>query len=178
MAVFFNQSRCVSILPSGLQKTGGLFFVPLSFSPETTSKMSRIFSIALFTLLGPGMLSAQTPSPTALDSLYLKNAAYARLTSFWDIYPAQKADVVMLGNSITQGVAWNELLQRPMILNRGISGDYLVGFLHRMKYITRLPAIPFGARCLSRFWSNTAVRVPEHCAKYHSDCFRPNSSLM
>jgi len=84
----------------------------------------------------------------------------------------------MLGNSITQGVAWNELLQRPMILNRGISGDNLVGFLHRMKYITRLPAIPFGARCLSRFWSNTAVRVPEHCAKYHSDCFRPNSSLM
>jgi hypothetical protein len=29
----------------------------------------------------------------------------------------------MLGNSLTAGVDWNELLDRPDIANRGIGGD-------------------------------------------------------
>ena len=41
-------------------------------------------------------------------------------------------DVVFLGNSITAGVDWNELLQMNEARNRGISGDITFGILERL----------------------------------------------
>jgi lysophospholipase L1-like esterase len=41
-------------------------------------------------------------------------------------------DVVFLGNSITAGVDWNELLQMSEARNRGISGDITYGVLERL----------------------------------------------
>lgn len=45
------------------------------------------------------------------------------------------ADVVFLGNSITFGGAWNELLGRERIINRGIGSDNTVGMLHRLHQV-------------------------------------------
>ncbi len=44
----------------------------------------------------------------------------------------KKANIVMLGNSITDEANWNELLGRTDIANRGIGGDITEGFLNRL----------------------------------------------
>jgi len=50
----------------------------------------------------------------------------------------------MLGNSLTHGAAWNELLGRPDVVERGIPGDGLDGIAARMNYVYKLnPKIVF-----------------------------------
>ncbi len=78
-----------------------------------------------------GALFAQSVS----DTLYLRNRNYTIQTDLYSIYKTEKADVVMLGNSITFGVNWNELMGRTNIVNRGIGGDLTQGFLHRLEYV-------------------------------------------
>jgi lysophospholipase L1-like esterase len=52
--------------------------------------------------------------------------------------------IVMLGDSITAGVAWNELLGMSCIANRGIGGDTTSGFIKRLENIYELePEICF-----------------------------------
>jgi lysophospholipase L1-like esterase len=84
----------------------------------------------------PVPIVAQTTA--SLDSLYLKSAHYRHLTGLWAHYKPAKTDVVMLGNSITAGAEWSELLGRPHVINRGIGGDNLVGFRHRMQFVLPL----------------------------------------
>lgn len=57
----------------------------------------------------------------------------ARLSIFRSI-PNTNQKVVMLGNSITNNCWWNELLKRDAteIINRGISGDTVLGILDRL----------------------------------------------
>ncbi len=80
----------------------------------------------------------RTYSQTSADTLYKQNRNYTIQTELYNIYKTEKADVVMLGNSITFGVNWNELMGRTQIVNRGISSDNTVGFLRRMEYIYKL----------------------------------------
>lgn len=57
---------------------------------------------------------------------------------------AKTATIVMLGNSITHEGEWAELLQRSDVVNRGISGDVISGFLARLDLILALnPKIIF-----------------------------------
>lgn len=51
-------------------------------------------------------------------------------------YPNSKKDIIFVGNSITQGVDWAELLQNKYARNRGISGDITYGVLERLDEIT------------------------------------------
>lgn len=51
-------------------------------------------------------------------------------------YPNSKTDIIFLGNSITAGVDWNELLGIPNARNRGISGDISFGVLERLGEVT------------------------------------------
>ena len=54
------------------------------------------------------------------------------------------ADVVMLGDSITEGVDWHEQFPEVKILNRGIGGDTSKGVLNRLdEVIGRHPRIVF-----------------------------------
>ena len=50
----------------------------------------------------------------------------------------QRAAIVMLGNSITYGVNWVELMGRQTIANRGIGGDNTYGMLNRMDHVYSL----------------------------------------
>lgn len=70
--------------------------------------------------------------------LYKKNPNYEIQIGFFDIYQHTKTDIVMLGNSITHGVNWSELLNRCNISEQGIPSDNLEGYLNRMIYVTRL----------------------------------------
>jgi lysophospholipase L1-like esterase len=91
-------------------------------------------SILFACLLSGNIVFAQTP----YDSLYLKSSTYKHLTAHFALSKMSSADVVFLGNSITFGGAWNELLGRERIVNRGIGGDNTVGMLHRLQYVYQL----------------------------------------
>ncbi|HZW39781.1 MAG TPA: GDSL-type esterase/lipase family protein [Ignavibacteriaceae bacterium] len=67
-----------------------------------------------------------------------KNSNYHQQIGLYEVYKDKQYDIVMLGNSITQGVNWMELLGRTNIANRGISSDILEGFTARIEYIYKL----------------------------------------
>jgi lysophospholipase L1-like esterase len=54
------------------------------------------------------------------------------------------ADVIMLGDSITEGIDWHEVFPNVRILNRGIAGDTTKGVLKRLdEIIARRPKVVF-----------------------------------
>lgn len=72
---------------------------------------------------------------TKIDSA-IRPAAYKLRTGLFKSYPNSKDDIIFLGNSITQGVDWAELLQNKNARNRGISGDITYGVLERLSEVT------------------------------------------
>ncbi|MCM1067820.1 MAG: GDSL-type esterase/lipase family protein [Muribaculaceae bacterium] len=75
----------------------------------------------------------------ALAALTLSAAAqrstegyYGQRASLFDILPTSPDDIIFLGNSITDGAEWAELLGDPRAKNRGISGDRVKGVLERL----------------------------------------------
>lgn len=68
----------------------------------------------------------QTPPEGKYDAYY-----YRRATLFAQL-PITKSDIVFLGNSLTDGAEWNELLGNPHIKNRGIVGDIVQGYIDRL----------------------------------------------
>ena len=57
---------------------------------------------------------------------------YARRATLFDELPIGKKDIVMLGNSLTDGCEFNELLGNHHIKNRGIVGDIVQGMIDRI----------------------------------------------
>jgi len=49
----------------------------------------------------------------------------------------QEDVIVMLGNSLTQGCEWSELMENLKMVNRGIAGDMIGGLLLRLNEITK-----------------------------------------
>ncbi len=93
-------------------------------------------------LLSGSFLNAAVSVPDSLT--FRNNPNYDYEIGFYKIYKKKQADVVMLGNSITHGVNWNELLDRGDIADRGIPADNLDGMLARLNYVTDLnPKIVF-----------------------------------
>lgn len=98
------------------------------------------------------------PAQTAYDSLYLKNPVYKNLTSLYDLSRIQHADIVFLGNSITYGGNWQELLGREGIVNRGIGSDNIPGMLRRLHQVTRLnPKLCFVMAGINDLYQDTPV---------------------
>ena len=48
-----------------------------------------------------------------------------------------KKDIIMLGNSLTDGAEWNELMRNSHVKNRGIVGDIIQGYYERMEPILK-----------------------------------------
>ncbi len=61
---------------------------------------------------------------------------YQRATLFEEL-PVTSEDIIFLGNSITNGGEWAELLQNPHVKNRGISGDVCMGVYDRLDAILK-----------------------------------------
>jgi lysophospholipase L1-like esterase len=66
-----------------------------------------------------------------VDSTY-STYFYEQRQSMFELLPDTEGEIIMLGNSITNGGAWEELFQNPRVKNRGISGDNTFGVLARM----------------------------------------------
>ena len=63
------------------------------------------------------------------DSTFRPNN-YELKVELFKSFPDAKSDIVFLGNSITAGTDWMELLGRTDVRNRGISGEAL----HSIRY--------------------------------------------
>lgn len=90
------------------------------------------FLKSLFTgvcLLGLG-ISGYSQS-ASWDSTFRPASFQVKVGQFRS-YPNSEKDIIFLGNSITAGVDWTELLTSPHIRNRGISGDITFGVLERL----------------------------------------------
>ncbi|MBD3409620.1 MAG: hypothetical protein GF419_05380 [Ignavibacteriales bacterium] len=101
-----------------------------------TFQRSRILHAALLLLLPFGVSSCQekdeSPKQEYDDSVYRKNPYYE---SMLEEYRSQEHDsvvVVFLGDSHTHGADWNGMLGRDDVVNRGIPGDQVPGFLARV----------------------------------------------
>lgn len=99
--------------------------------------LNIILVIALVTLAVkdeyPSRLKGKYEAIKSNAPLYLKNRSYTTQMDLYKHYQG-KGRIVMLGNSITGGVEWNELLDRHDVINRGIDNDVTAGFLARMEY--------------------------------------------
>lgn len=57
--------------------------------------------------------------------------------SLFEELPISSKDIVFVGNSITDGGEWSELLGNKNVKNRGISGDITLGVYDRLESITK-----------------------------------------
>ena len=62
---------------------------------------------------------------------------YARRATLFEELPIGKKDIVMLGNSLTDGGEFNELLNNRHVKNRGIVGDIVQGLIDRIDPIIK-----------------------------------------
>lgn len=62
---------------------------------------------------------------------------YARRATLFDLLPVYSSDIIMLGNSLTDGAEWNELFDNFHVKNRGIVGDIIPGFFERLEPILK-----------------------------------------
>lgn len=92
----------------------------------------KIVILPLLILLSSSQLLAQTSS---WDSTHRPNNFLNKVDQFRS-YPNASTDIVFLGNSITAGTDWNELLGIRNAKNRGISGDITFGVLERLQEVT------------------------------------------
>jgi len=60
--------------------------------------------------------------------------------SFFEAYPIEAGDVVLLGDSITAAGQWNEIFPGRAVRNRGIGGDRTDDLLARLDGIVAVPA--------------------------------------
>lgn len=74
--------------------------------------------------------SAFAASPSKFGELYYQRA------SLFDCLGVDSTSIVFLGNSLTHGCEWHELLDMPQIKNRGINGDIIEGIRMRLPAVT------------------------------------------
>ena len=94
--------------------------------------MKRLFLSFIAVVAACMAIQAQPPERTANQDKY-----YVRRATHFDDLPVYRHDIIMLGNSLTDGAEWNELLRNPHVKNRGIIGDIVQGLYERMEPILK-----------------------------------------
>ena len=83
--------------------------------------MKKILLLAVVSLLSLSSFAQANQDPY-----------YARRATLFEELPIGKKDIVMLGNSLTDGCEFNELMNNRHIKNRGIIGDIVQGCIDRL----------------------------------------------
>jgi lysophospholipase L1-like esterase len=100
--------------------------------------------------------AAYAQAPAFTETTY-----YRQRASLFEQLPVEKDDVIILGNSITDGGEWGELFGDLHFKNRGISGDDIEGVKRRLPAITvghpQKIFLMIGTNDLSRGASNEYV---------------------
>ncbi|MCM1152685.1 MAG: GDSL-type esterase/lipase family protein [Muribaculum sp.] len=87
-------------------------------------KLAYLFVLALVAIVAV--------SPMRAESDYWKQRV-----SLFEVLPIDSCDIVFLGNSITDGGEFTELLDRKDVKNRGIVSDVIGGVEKRLDQVTR-----------------------------------------
>lgn len=90
--------------------------------------MKQIIATALLALTAWTMTSGEK---------YQYNEYYYQRASLFDILPVGNEDIVFVGNSLTNGGEWHELLNNCHVKNRGIVSDVIQGVADRMGSVTK-----------------------------------------
>jgi len=147
-----------------LRKSFGKGPINLKYSKQIWKKVFYL-SIAINFLFVFNVIQTDD-GVDATTPLFLKNKTYQMKTSNYEVYKTKQANIVMLGDSITYGVDWHELLGRSDVVNRGIGGDYTEGMLHRLHYIYKIqPKVVFIMGGINDLQWNAAS--PEQVANNH-----------
>lgn len=91
----------------------------------------NFLKIPILLVVGVMIMIALTPD-THAESDYWKQRV-----SLFEVLPIDSCDIVFLGNSITDGGEFTELLNRNDVKNRGIVSDVISGVEKRLDQITR-----------------------------------------
>ena len=86
----------------------------------------------VFLLMAVATLSCMAQKKPVNPDVY-----YARRATLFDLLPVYSSDIIMLGNSLTDGAEWNELFDNCHVKNRGIVGDIIPGFFERLEPILK-----------------------------------------
>ncbi|MEW6652798.1 MAG: GDSL-type esterase/lipase family protein [Bacteroidota bacterium] len=107
--------------------------------------MFTIKAFAVIIILSNIFVCFAQQKPQPVDTLrYKKNPLYDRNIDLYKIYKPRQVDIVMFGNSLTQGASWSDLLGRNNVAGMGITSDLLRGYLNRLSYVIRYkPKIVF-----------------------------------
>lgn len=115
-------------------------------------------TLILLALFSVTQILAQNTKPINDTLRYKANPNYPLQSAMFDLYKPRQVDIVMFGNSLTHGAAWNELLGRPNVVERGITSDILYGFEARLNSIYKLrPKIVFIMGGLNDIYNWTPV---------------------
>lgn len=88
--------------------------------------MKKILLLLTLAIISTSMMAQRTYS-----------TFYHQRASLFEYLPVSSNDIILLGNSITNGGEWSELFGNPNVKNRGISGDICMGVYDRLGAITK-----------------------------------------
>lgn len=89
--------------------------------------MKRFLTIAI---MAAATIAAMADEPAY--KTYRPNTFYYQRASLFEAMPTDTTDIIMLGNSITNGGEWHELFGSTRFKNRGISSDGINGVRGRI----------------------------------------------
>lgn len=104
----------------------------LAHVPIPSIYKSWIMKRILVLLMAVATLSCMAQKKPVNPDVY-----YARRATLFDLLPVYSSDIIMLGNSLTDGAEWNELFDNCHVKNRGIVGDIIPGFFERLELILK-----------------------------------------
>lgn len=88
--------------------------------------LRRFLTFALIAAASAGAMAQDAPAKPKYTELYYQRA------SLFDQLGVDSTTIVFLGNSLTHGCEWHELLKMPNVVNRGINGDVVAGIKERV----------------------------------------------
>ncbi len=91
-------------------------------------KVLMLLTVLAVALCGASAKTAKKAEPEK----YQYGVFYYQRASLFDELPVYTGDIVMLGNSLTNGCEWHELLGKANVKNRGISSDVIQGVDDRL----------------------------------------------
>lgn len=92
----------------------------------------------------PSRKPFRKPLQTLIIKLFLSKVQQQRLSQFEALHPlVRPGDIVLLGDSITEGGAWHEWFPGLPLRNRGIGGDTTDGVLARLHHALNEPSKVF-----------------------------------
>ncbi len=102
--------------------------MPIISNINNSLAMKRLLFLLTLALMTMPMLIADEP--------YVYNDYYWQRSSLFEKLPIDTADIVFVGNSLTDNGEWHELFRSPAVKNRGIISDVVQGISDRIGSVT------------------------------------------